>query len=95
MSVQEEDRKPADNSSHITLKVQNQDGNEVIFRIKRSTQLKKLMHAYCDRHAWDFNSIRFLLDGRRVRDWQTPNELELEDDDQIDAMQDMDGGSTA
>ncbi|KAF3943126.1 hypothetical protein CMV_030279 [Castanea mollissima] len=46
---QEEDKKPTDQSAHINLKVKGQDGNEVFFRIKRSTQLKKLMNAYCDR----------------------------------------------
>lgn len=52
-----------------------QDGNEVFFRIKRSTQLKKLMNAYCDRQSVDFNSIAFLFDGRRLRGEQTPDEV--------------------
>ncbi|PKI62240.1 hypothetical protein CRG98_017374 [Punica granatum] len=48
---QEEEKKPNDQSAHINLKVKGQDGNEVFFRIKRSTQLKKLMNAYCDRQS--------------------------------------------
>ncbi|KAK6122503.1 hypothetical protein DH2020_043753 [Rehmannia glutinosa] len=75
MSGQEEDKKPADGSAHINLKVKGQEGNEVFFRIKRSTQLKKLMNAYCDRQSVDFNSIAFLFDGRRLRAEQTPDEL--------------------
>ncbi|MBA0668351.1 hypothetical protein Goklo_001272, partial [Gossypium klotzschianum] len=71
---QEEDKKPADQTAHINLKVKGQDGNEVFFRIKRSTQLKKLMNAYCDRQSVDFNSIAFLFDGRRLRVEQTPDE---------------------
>lgn len=43
------------------------DGNEVFFRIKRSTALRKLMSAYCDRQSVDMNSIAFLFDGRRLR----------------------------
>ena len=54
-----------------------QDGNEVFFRIKRSTQLKKLMNAYCDRQSVEFNSIAFLFDGRRLRAEQTPDEVSL------------------
>ncbi|KAL5178013.1 Small ubiquitin-related modifier 2 [Glycine soja] len=69
------------------------DGNEVFFRIKRSTQLKKLMNAYCDRQSVDFNSIAFLFDGRRLRAEQTPDELEMEDGDEIDAMLHQTGGS--
>ena len=30
-------------SEHINLKVKSQDGNEIFFKIKRTTQLKKLM----------------------------------------------------
>uniref|UniRef100_A0A1D1ZJ33 Small ubiquitin-related modifier n=1 Tax=Anthurium amnicola TaxID=1678845 RepID=A0A1D1ZJ33_9ARAE len=91
---QEEDKKPADQSSaHINLKVKGQDGNEVFFRIKRSTQLRKLMNAYCDRQSVDFNSIAFLFDGRRLRGEQTPDELEMEDGDEIDAMLHQTGGS--
>lgn len=47
----------------------------MFFRIKRSTQLKKLMNAYCDRQSVEFNSIAFLFDGRRLRAEQTPDEV--------------------
>ncbi|KAH0650872.1 hypothetical protein KY290_031709 [Solanum tuberosum] len=90
----EEDKKPGGDQIHINLKVKSQDGNEVFFRIKRSTQLKKLMNAYCDRQSVDFNSIAFLFDGRRLRGEQTPDELEMEDGDEIDAMLHQTGGST-
>ncbi|CAN6708057.1 unnamed protein product [Malus baccata var. baccata] len=74
---QEEDKKPNDQAAHINLKVKGQDGNEVFFRIKRSTQLKKLMNAYCDRQSVEMNSIAFLFDGRRLRAEQTPDEVPL------------------
>ncbi|KAL5222455.1 hypothetical protein ABZP36_027168 [Zizania latifolia] len=90
----EEDKKPASEGggAHINLKVKGQDGNEVFFRIKRSTQLKKLMNAYCDRQSVDMNAIAFLFDGRRLRGEQTPDELEMEDGDEIDAMLHQTGG---
>ncbi|KAF7039391.1 hypothetical protein CFC21_049395 [Triticum aestivum] len=90
----DEDKKPAGDGggAHINLKVKGQDGNEVFFRIKRSTQLKKLMNAYCDRQSVDLNSIAFLFDGRRLRGEQTPDELEMEEGDEIDAMLHQTGG---
>ncbi|GAA0160715.1 hypothetical protein LIER_17207 [Lithospermum erythrorhizon] len=93
----EEDKKPnADSSAvHINLKVKGQDGNEVFFRIKRSTQLKKLMNAYCERQSVELSSIAFLFDGRRLRAEQTPDELEMEDGDEIDAMLHQTGGADA
>ncbi|XP_051134892.1 small ubiquitin-related modifier 1-like [Andrographis paniculata] len=92
MSSVEDDKKPADAAAHINLKVKGQDGNEVHFRIKKSTQLKKLMNAYCDRQSVDYNSIAFLFDGRRLRGEQTPEELEMEEGDEIDAMLHQTGG---
>uniref|UniRef100_A0A7N0ZZ03 Small ubiquitin-related modifier n=1 Tax=Kalanchoe fedtschenkoi TaxID=63787 RepID=A0A7N0ZZ03_KALFE len=89
---QEEDKKPAQEGVHINLKVKGQDGNEVFFRIKRNTQLRKLMNAYCDRQSVEMNSIAFLFDGRRLRQEQTPDELEMEDGDEIDAMLHQTGG---
>ncbi|KAL9254323.1 Small ubiquitin-related modifier 2-like protein [Drosera capensis] len=90
----DEDKKPNDPSAaHINLKVKGQDGNEVFFRIKRGTQLKKLMNAYCDRSSVEFNSIAFLFDGRRLRPDQTPDDLEMEDGDEIDAMLHQTGGT--
>ncbi|XP_073155372.1 small ubiquitin-related modifier 1 isoform X1 [Henckelia pumila] len=92
---QEDDKKPGDSSVHINLKVKGQDGNELFFRIKRNTQLKKLMNAYCERQSVDINSIAFLFDGRRIRAEQTPDELEMEDGDEIDAMLHQTGGARA
>ncbi|KAL2523729.1 Small ubiquitin-related modifier 1 [Abeliophyllum distichum] len=89
---QEEDKKPADSPAHINVKVKGQDGNEVFFRIKRISQLKKLMETYCDRQSVDINAIAFLFDGRRLRPEQTPDELEMEDGDEIDAMLHQTGG---
>jgi hypothetical protein len=40
-----------------------QDGQEVFFKIKKTTQLKKLMEAYCERNSLDMKSVRFLFDG--------------------------------
>ncbi|CAN1161133.1 Small ubiquitin-related modifier 1 [Linum perenne] len=92
---EEEERKPAAlpaPPSHINLKVKDQDGNEVYFKIKRSTQLKKLMEAYGCRQSLDIRTIAFLFDGRRVHAEQTPAQLEMEDGDEIDAMMHQTGG---
>jgi small ubiquitin-related modifier len=78
---------------HITLKVKSQDGNELFFKIKRGTQLKKLMEAYCSRNGINPTTVRFLFDGQRIQETNTPNDLNLEDNDQIDAMVEQTGGS--
>lgn len=47
----------------------------VFLRIKKTSQLKKLMETYCDRQFVDINAIAFLFDGRRLRLEQTPDEV--------------------
>lgn len=51
------------------------DANEVFFKIKRSTQLRKLMDAYCERQGKQPGSVRFLYDGTRVMPGDTPNDV--------------------
>jgi Ubiquitin-like protein (sentrin) len=89
MSIPEANEVP---SEHITLKVKSQDGNELLFKIKKGTQLKKLMDAYCSRNGVSPSTVRFLFDGVRIQENNTPNDLNLEDNDQIDAMVEQTGG---
>ena len=44
------------------------------------------MEAYCARQSLQMNQSRFLFDGNRLREHQTPDELEMEDDDVIYAF---------
>merc|ERR1719200_79426 len=75
----------AEESVHLNLKVKSQDGNEVYFKVKKTTQLGKLMNAYCSRVGKDMSTVRFLFDGERIQNEATPEQLDMEDEDEIDA----------
>ncbi|KAI7731020.1 hypothetical protein M8C21_017414 [Ambrosia artemisiifolia] len=75
-----------DQGVQINLKVKAECGNEVFFKMKRSTQLKRLINTYCDVQSIELNSVAFLFDGRRLLGEHTPHQLEMEDGDAIDAM---------
>mmetsp|Transcript_6289 Transcript_6289/g.8757 ORF Transcript_6289/g.8757 Transcript_6289/m.8757 type:complete len:97 (-) Transcript_6289:191-481(-) len=92
MSAENADNSQKEDPNTINLRVVSQDGNEVYFKIKKHTQLKKLMDAYCQRQAIESNSIRFLYDGQRLQPEQTPQDLEMEDNDIIDAVLQQTGG---
>lgn len=64
----------------------------MVFKIKNHTKMTKLMEAYCTREGQDANSVRFLYNGTRVQQEQTPKELEMEDNDVIDAVLHQTGG---
>ncbi|RKP02181.1 hypothetical protein CXG81DRAFT_25195 [Caulochytrium protostelioides] len=68
---------------HLTLKVIGSDMSEVSFKIKKTTPLAKLMDAYIKKTGQDQNSVRFLFEGERIQGGQTPDDLSMEDGDQI------------
>jgi hypothetical protein len=59
-------------TEHLNIKVTD-NNNEVFFKIKRSTQLKKLMDAFCERQGKQPSTVRFLFDGTRVRPEDSPD----------------------
>lgn len=69
-----EDQQPP--SEHLNIKVTD-NNNEVFFKIKRTTALKKLMDAFCDRQGKAPNSVRFLFDGSRVQPTDSPESVSL------------------
>lgn len=76
----------ANKGESINLKVKSVDGEEVVFKVKKTTPFKKLMDAYCKRTGKDSESVRFMFDGSRLETNQTPADLDMEDGDEIDAM---------
>lgn len=66
----------APGNDHLNIKVTD-NNNEVFFKIKRSTQLKKLMDAFCERQGKQMSTVRFLFDGTRVRPEDTPDTVRI------------------
>ena len=64
-----------------------QDSNEIHFRVKQTTQMGKLKKSYSERVGVPVTSLRFLFDGRRINDDETPKALEMEQDDVIEVYQ--------
>ena len=81
-----------DETEYIKLKVVGQDSNEIHFRVKMSTNMGKLKKSYAERVGVPVSSLRFLFDGRRINDEETPKALEMEQDDVIEVYQEQTGG---
>merc|ERR1712075_34052 len=79
-------------AGHIQLKVKDQQGSEVQFKIKKSTPLRKLMDAYCSRLELQASQVRFMVDGERIAPDDTAEKLGLEDEDLIDVAMEQTGG---
>jgi len=91
----QEEVKSEDAQATINIKVVSSQGEEVFFKIKRSTKLSKLQGAYASKVGKDVSSIRFLYDGSRINDDDTPASLDMEDNDTIDVMVEQVGGASS
>ncbi|KAF9560445.1 hypothetical protein CPC08DRAFT_708120 [Agrocybe pediades] len=58
------------------------EGQAVKFNTKRQKPLAKVFSTFCERINKDENTLRFYFNGNRVRPEQTPDELDLEDDEE-------------
>ena len=90
-SSEQDDVKPA--SHEINVKVKDQKGSAVCFKMKTTIKLKKLMETYCARNGFPQNSIRFLYEGEEIRENDTPQALNMEDGDLIETMIAQRGGA--
>jgi len=50
------------------------------------------MDAYCQRQGLSNNQCRFIFDGERIKDDDSPETLEMENGDEIDVMVEQTGG---
>lgn len=80
-------------SLQFCSQVKAQDGTEVFFKVKPTTPFSKIFSAYCKKIGTDTADIRFLFEGARVSPDQTPADLDMSDEDCIDAMVHQVGGS--
>lgn len=93
---EEKDRKPVIKPGvHVTLKVQDTDGRSVYHTMRRTEKLQGLMDFYYARvaPAVAYGTGRFLYDGGRLGGAQTPEELEMEDGDEVDFFSELLGGA--
>merc|ERR1719453_2098170 len=77
----------------ITIKVRDQTGEEMMFKVKKETKMSKIFTAYAQRKGVDLTALKFILDGQRVTEQDTPKMLEMEEGDQIDAVMEQLGGA--
>lgn len=79
--------------THINLKVSD-GSSEIFFKIKKTTPLRRLMEAFAKRQGKEMDSLRFLYDGIRIQADQTPEDLDMEDNDIIEAHREQIGGTS-
>ena len=59
------------------------------FRVKKTTRLVKVMDAFCERSGLQSSVLRFIFEGRRIDPNDTPETLEMEDNDEIEVLSNL------
>ncbi|KAK7242431.1 small ubiquitin-related modifier protein [Aureococcus anophagefferens] len=91
----EEDKKPskeAGGENSLNIRIRDQTGEETFFKVKKTTKLDKVFNAAQRARAPTRTPLRFLFDGQRVRGDQTPQDIDMDDGDQLDCMLEQQGG---
>merc|ERR1719193_2883121 len=68
------------------------DSNSERVGLLQLPHLRCLLHPEVDLVGVPVSSLRFLFDGRRINDDETPKALEMEQDDVIEVYQEQTGG---
>ncbi|KAK2078376.1 hypothetical protein QBZ16_003216 [Prototheca wickerhamii] len=76
----------------LSIKVKDQLGGEVVFKVKKTTKFEKILNAFCQKKAVDISQVRFVFDGTRINPSMTPEDMDMEDGDTVDAFLEQTGG---
>ncbi|CAN6970048.1 unnamed protein product [Brassica rapa subsp. trilocularis] len=81
-------------STHVTVSVKGQDEEELrVFRMRRNDKMSKVMERYNDARGAEPGTYAFLSEGgSMINKDKTPDEMEIKDGYQIDAMLHQHGG---
>ena len=70
--------KAAGETEYIKLRVVDPHSKyEIHFRLKMTTQMEELKKSYSERVRVPVSSLRFLFDGRRINDDETPKQVKF------------------
>jgi small ubiquitin-related modifier len=76
----------------VKIRVIGADNSEVHFKLKSTLGLAKLKQTYAARLNIPVETLRFVYEGRHIKDDDTAKALEMENDTCIDVMQVQSGG---
>ncbi|XP_023643707.1 small ubiquitin-related modifier 1-like [Capsella rubella] len=70
----------------LKTRFEYRDASVIYFNMKRNMRFKKIMKCYYELHNLDFDNIVFFSYGRRLSPEQTPHEFDMENGDEIEAI---------
>jgi hypothetical protein len=90
--TQDPDAEHKSEPAQIHIRVVDAEGDELHLKMRPDTAMNKLFRAYSINKGVALGSVRFIFDGRRLHDDDTPAKVDIEDGDAIDVAMEQVGG---
>ncbi|CAL5991500.1 Sentrin [Hexamita inflata] len=89
---EKKDVKMVDTEEKITIKVSDDHDNGMQFRVKPTTQLKKIFDHFAAKQSVSRTDLRFYHNGVKLQDTDTPKDVNLQEGDTIEVLRQQIGG---
>lgn len=63
--------------------------NDMVFRVRFYSKLLRFKRVYCNRFSLKYDEVRFIYDGQRISNDDTPASLKMDNDDVIEIYQEI------
>jgi hypothetical protein len=72
---------PHDTNDTITIRLKDQMGEEVMFRVRKTTRMMKVFNAYAGRKGMYVEDFPFMIDGEEINPFSSPADLDCKEND--------------
>lgn len=79
-------------NKHIHLKVYDNEGTEIEYKVKKSISFAKILQEYCKGKSVSPNTLRLTYKGKEVSQYDSPEVMGMEDGDSLEIMAAQTGG---
>lgn len=92
--MEDNNTEPDETIKPITICLMDTSNNneETYFKVKLNTKLNKIFNAFAERKGVSLTGMRFLFNGERLKEGDTPEMVGMKDKDQIDVILHQTGG---
>ncbi|KAH0571081.1 Sentrin [Spironucleus salmonicida] len=92
MSENQDIKPQVDEGEKISIKVQDEHENQVVYRIKQTTPLSKIFDNYAQKNNVRKDELRFYFDGNKLKDTDSAKLVGLSENDTIEVLRHQVGG---
>ena len=74
----------ATQDNKVKLRLVGEGGRQVLMRVRRTTQMKKMKRAFSLQTGLPVNYLQLFINGEKIEEDKTPEDLEMEEEDMVE-----------